>query len=91
MAKVLRTKTLGRRKKERSWICGLIVSKSKLLRVEVPRNELSAILLMTELGYGVKKAIGDKVDYMIYVTDSMIDIAWCHNTRKKVYCLSSPG
>ena len=41
----------GRRMHYGSWSCGLIESKSKLLRATIPRNELSAILLMTELGY----------------------------------------
>ena len=74
----------GRRLIDGSWSCGLIASKSKLLKATVPRNELSAILLMTELGYVVKKAIGENVDDIIYVTDSMITLAWCHNTRKKL-------
>ena len=56
----------------------------------VPRNELSANLLMTELPYIVKKSQGEQVDEIIYTTDSTIALCWCHNTNKRLrsYVLS---
>ena len=41
-----------------------------------PRNELTAIMLMTELAYIVKRAIGPRVKEVIYVSDSMIALSW---------------
>ena len=66
------------------WSCSLIAAKSKLLSATIPRNELSAIMLMTELGYIVKKALGNKVDEIIYITDSTIALSWCHNINKNL-------
>ena len=42
-----------------SWHTALLCSKSRLMKGTVPRNELSAILLMAELAFIVKKALGD--------------------------------
>jgi hypothetical protein len=62
-----------------SFSCGMVASKSKLMDATIPRNELSAIMLMTELAFIVKRAIGDRVTEIIYATDSAIALAWCHN------------
>ena len=72
------------------WSCALMVAKSKLMKGTVPRNELSAILLMTELAFIVKKSLGEQVDKIIYVTDSMIASHWRQNTNKRLrsYVLS---
>ena len=61
------------------YTCGMVASKSKLLDATVPRNELSAIMLMTELAFIVKRAIGDRVTEIVYGTDSAIALSWCHN------------
>ena len=47
-------------------------AKSKLMKGTIPRNELSAIMLMTEVAFVVKKSLGDRVESVIYVTDSTI-------------------
>ena len=67
-----------------SWSTALLCSKSKLMKGTVPRNELSAILLMTELAYIVKRSLGSKIGDIIYLTDSTIALSWIHNTNIKV-------
>ena len=74
----------GRKLKNGEWTCKLVAAKSKLMKYTIPRNELSAILLATELGFLVKKALGDKIHEILYVTDSTIALSWCHNTSKKL-------
>ena len=41
----------GRKLKDSTWSCSLVASKSKLMKATVPRNELSVIMLGTELIY----------------------------------------
>jgi len=74
----------GRRLKTGGWSCKLVAAKSKLMKYTIPRNELSAILLATELAFLVKKALGDKIQEILYITDSTIALSWCHNTSKKL-------
>ena len=74
----------GRRYFDGSWSCSLLASKSKMMDATIPRNELSAILLCTELAFLVKKALGDRVGEIIYVTDSTIALSWCNNTNLKL-------
>ena len=64
--------------------CALVTAKSRLLDATVPRNELSAIMLMTELVFKTKKILEDRLDQVIYVTDSSIALAWCLNTSLKL-------
>lgn len=64
--------------------CTLLTSKSRLMDGTVPRNELSAIMLMTELAFSVKRAITDAIEEILYVTDSMIAMCWVFNTNKKL-------
>ena len=45
----------------------------------IPRNELPATLLCTELAFLVKRALGDLVGQIIYCTDSTIALSWCRN------------
>ena len=40
----------------------------------IPRNELSAILLCTNLDFLVKQTLGDLVGEIIYCTDSTIAV-----------------
>ena len=54
------------------------------MKDSVPRNELSAIMLMTELAYVTKRAIEDRVKEVIYVSDSMIALGWCSSLEKKL-------
>ena len=67
-----------------TYSCGLLAAKSKLMSATVPRNELSAIMLMTELAFVAKRALGDRVEEILYVTDSTIAISWCLNTSLKL-------
>ena len=75
---------VGRRHKNGSWSCSLLAAKSKMLHATIPRNELSAILLCTELAFLVKKALGDRIGEIIYVTDSTIALSWCSNSNIKL-------
>ena len=47
----------------------------------IPRNELSAILLCTELAFLVKQALGDLVNEIFYCT---IALCWCKNMTIKL-------
>ena len=67
-----------------SWSTALLCYKSKLMKGTVLRNELCAIVLMTELAYIVKRSLGSKVGEVIYLTDSTIALSWIHNTNIKV-------
>ena len=67
-----------------SWSCSLITAKSKLLNGTIPRNELSAIMLMTEVAFIAKKSLGSRVDDIIFVTDSTIALCWVHNENKRL-------
>ena len=64
--------------------CKLLTSKSKLMDGSIPRNELSAVLLMAELAFLIKKALGSMVTEVLYFTDSTIALSWCHNVNKKL-------
>ena len=47
----------------------LVAAKSRLMKRTVPRNELSAIMIMTELAFVVKGALGARVKEVVYVSD----------------------
>ena len=80
----------GRKLLDGTWSCAMVSAKSKLMKGTIPRNELSAIMLMTEVAFIVKKAFGDRVGEIIYITDSTIALCWVHNTAKRlrVYVLN---
>ena len=67
-----------------TYSCGMLAAKSKLMDATVPRNELTAIMHMAELAFIVKRAIGDRVESIIYATDSTIALSWCQNTSLKL-------
>ena len=69
---------------DNSWSSALLCARSKMLNGTIPRNELSAILLMAELAYVAKKSLGEQVKEIIYLTDSTIALAWIHNTNIKL-------
>ena len=71
---------IGQKLDSGTWSCQLLAAKSKMLSATIPRNELSAILLCTELAFMVKRALGD----VIGVTDSTIALSWCHNSNIKL-------
>ena len=73
-----------RRKSTGKFSNQLLTAKSKLMSATVPRNELSAILLTTELAFIVTRALQGLVKDFVYVTDSTIALAWCHNMNKRL-------
>ena len=74
----------GFKKRDGSYSCKLLTSRSKLLHHTIPRNELEGIKLMAETAVNVKNALGDKVVETLFFTDSTIAMCWCHNLNKKL-------
>ena len=75
---------VGTRLADGSYSCSMLTARSKLLKATVPRNELTAVMLMAELAFIVKRALGDKVEEIVYLTDSTIALSWCQNTSLKL-------
>ena len=67
-----------------SYSCQLLTAKSRVLKMSIPRNELSAVLELSKLTYSVKKALGNLVTEVRYFTDSTIALCWVSNTTKKL-------
>jgi hypothetical protein len=67
-----------------SYSSQLLTAKSKLLSATIPRNELMAVLLMTEVAFVVNKSLKGLVKDILYVTDSTIAMSWCHNLNRKL-------
>jgi hypothetical protein len=67
-----------------SFSCKLLSSRSKLMKESVPRNELEAIRVTAGLAFDVKNSLGDMVSDVIYLTDSVIALSWCHNLDKRL-------
>ena len=63
----------------------LIAAKSRLIKGTVPRNELSAIMLMTELAFMVKRALGEQAKEVVYISDSIIALSWFFSLKKKLH------
>ena len=74
----------GRKLHDGTWTCSLLTSRSRLMKATVPRNELSAILMMAELAFVAKKSLGSRVSRIIYLTDSNIAMSWMQNTNIKL-------
>ena len=74
----------GRKLIDGTWSCSVFTAKSKLMKSTIPRNELSAIMLMTEIAFLVKRSLSERVTEMIFVTDSTIAMSWCHNVNIKL-------
>ena len=74
----------GARQEDGSYTCRMLVAKSKLMHDTIPRNELSALLLLTELMFVAKRAIGTRVQELLYLTDSAVALAWCQSSRKRL-------
>lgn len=41
-------------------------------------------MLMTELAYVVKRALGQRVKEVVYISHSMIALSWCSSLEKKL-------
>jgi len=74
----------GRELSPGNWSCSLLAAKSKMMSETIPRNELSAILLCTELAFMVKVALKDEIGEIIFATDSTIALSWCSNPNIKL-------
>jgi hypothetical protein len=74
----------GFERKNGTFSCDLLLSRSKLMNQKVPRNELEGIKLMAETATAVRNTLGDKISSIIYCTDSTIALCWCHNLSKKL-------
>ena len=74
----------GRKLHDGSWTCNLLTSRSKLMSATIPRNELSAIMMMAELAFVAKKSLGSTVERIIYLTDSTIAMCWMQNVNIKL-------
>ena len=64
--------------------CGLLIAKSKLVNMTIPRNELTAVLLLAETMEMCAREMEDKVTSMVYFTDSTIAMSWINNTSKRL-------
>ena len=62
----------------------VIVAKSRLMKGTIPCNELSAMMLMSELAFVVQRTLGKRVKEVIYVFESMIALVWCSSLEKKL-------
>ena len=74
----------GFEKKDGTFSCSLLMAKSKIMNQSVPRNELEAIRIMTDLAQAALKSLDGKVSEILYFTDSQVALCWCSNTTKKL-------
>ena len=74
----------GLRKQDGTYSCQLLTARSKILHNSIPRNELEAVKLMAETAVNVKDTLQDKVEEILFFTDSTIAMCWCHNLNKKL-------
>jgi hypothetical protein len=75
---------IGTELRDGSYSCRLLTSKSRISEATIPRNELTALLLLTELMYIVKAAMLTPPDEILYLTDSVIALSWCQNEEIKL-------
>ncbi len=62
----------------------ILFAQSKLMQDSVPRNELSAIVLMAESALTVMRALNNRVKEVWYFSDSVIAICWVLNKEKRL-------
>ena len=67
-----------------TYSCRLLLAKSRLMKQSVPRNELEAILLMSDAALEVAHSLGDRVGEVLFYTDSAVALCWVLNTRKRL-------
>ena len=70
--------------KDGSWTCNLLSSRSRMMKATIPRNELSAVMMMAELAFVAKKSLGSRIERIIYLTDSTIALCWMQNLNIKL-------
>ena len=64
--------------------CQLLTARSKIMNQTVPRNELEAVKVMTELAEDVIRSLGDKVSEVFYFTDSTVAMCWSHSLKQRL-------
>jgi len=67
-----------------TYTCNLLLAKSRLMKHSVPRNELEAILLMADAALGVANALKERIEDVLYYTDSTVAMCWILNTKKRL-------
>lgn len=67
-----------------SFSCQLLTSKSQLMDMSIPRNELEGVSLMCKLAFIVSKSLGNVISNVLFFTDSTCALSWCHNLEKKL-------
>lgn len=65
------------------WSSQLLTAKSRLLNFSVPRNELDAIVLGTELSFAVLVSLNLPVQHVLIASDSLVAICWAANERSR--------
>ena len=73
----------GTEQPDGTFSCCMLASKSRLMKGTVPRNELNALMLLTELVFIAKQSIGSRVKEILYLTDSTVALAWCQSSSGK--------
>ena len=64
--------TLEWRSLQVSYSSSVIATRFRLMKGTIPRNEISAIMLITELAYVVRRVLGKRVKEVVYILDSII-------------------
>ena len=75
---------IGFQRPDGSYTCRLLTAKSRLLSGTIPRNELAAILLGTELVFSSLKPISRPVESVHFFTDSKVALSWVDSESKKL-------
>jgi len=65
------------------WSSQLLTSKSRLLNFSVPRNELDAIVLGTELCFAIVVSLNLPIQQVLIASDSLVAICWASNERSR--------
>ena len=65
------------------WSSQLLKAKSRLVNYTVPRNELEAIVLGTELTFAAIASLRLPLQSVVIASDSLVDILWAMNDRAR--------
>ena len=71
---------IGFKMKNSTWSNQLLIARSKICKFSIPRNELTALFLATELCYAVCHALQPlnlNLKEILFLTDSTIALSWC--------------
>jgi hypothetical protein len=66
-----------------TWSSRLLTAKSRLMSFSVPRNELDAILLGTELCFAVIVSLKLPFESITIASDSLVAVSWAMNDRTR--------